>query len=301
MRLEEIAPSYVASPQRIVAIGGGHGLAATLAALARVGHFPVGVVSVADDGGSSGRLREAFGQIPPGDIRRCISALADPSSSWASILEYRFSQAELRGHALGNLILTALMSIGTTPVEACVELSRLTFANGLILPVSNDPITLIGHYGEMQIVGQAMVASTAGLDAVALMPSDPEVPDVVIEAIAAATTITIGPGSIHTSIGAVIGIPKIQRAVVASGAKLIYIANLSPQAGEAQDMSVADHLAEISRFGFSVDQVLYDDTSIELGEVDKSKCEWTFARLSGDEKRVHDIALLADALHAIIG
>ncbi|MDA8027250.1 MAG: uridine diphosphate-N-acetylglucosamine-binding protein YvcK [Actinomycetota bacterium] len=301
MRLEEIAPSYVASPQRILAIGGGHGLAATLSALSRIGHFPIGIVSVADDGGSSGRLREAFGQIPPGDIRRCISALADPSSSWASILEYRFSQTELRGHALGNLILTALMAIGTTPVEACVELSRLAFANGLILPASNEPITLIGHYGEMEIVGQAMVASTAGLDAVALMPPDPEVPDVVIEAITGASTITIGPGSIHTSIGAVIGIPKIQRAIVSSGAKVIYIANLSPQAGEAQDMSVADHFAEIGRFGFEVDQVLYDDTAIELGVVDRSKCEWTFAHLSGDEKRIHDISLLSEALYKIIG
>ncbi|WP_201732067.1 gluconeogenesis factor YvcK family protein [Acidithrix sp. C25] len=302
MILEDVAPQFLHSSSRIVAIGGGHGLGVTLDALARGGHFPIGIVSVADDGGSSGRLREAFGQIPPGDLRRCISALVPSDSLWRELLEFRFGESELRGHALGNLIFTALATLNQDPMIAALELARLTHAAGRIFPASLDPITLVGEFQGKQILGQARLSNTAGIQELHHLPNNPRVAPVVVEAIERATTIVLGPGSIYTSVIAVCQIHEIREALSRSKARLVYVANLASQVGEAQNMTVVDHIRAIGRYGVTPDVVLYDDRSIELGDIQMMDPTNLVRASLGcrDDTRIHDVSRLQKHLEAVI-
>lgn len=302
MNLESIAPKFYASANRVVSIGGGHGLAATLNALKTRKIFPVGVVSVADDGGSSGRLRETFGHIPPGDLRRCVSALLPPSSPWLELLEYRFDSGELKGHALGNLIFTALNETNASAVDAAVKLCQLVGAQGLILPTAEVPLTLKGEFAEIELLGQVLLAQTSGLSNVSLLPKDPIVPEVVLEAIDSATAITLGPGSLFTSVIAVCGIPAIRRAIVSSNAKVIFVANLAPQMGEAENFTIAAHVREVIELDIDVNWVLYDDSSIKLGDIFQfsSAIRWVNRAMATDDKRVHSPELLGSLLVQIL-
>ena len=286
----------------MVSIGGGHGLASTLEALRLLGHFPLGVVSVADDGGSSGRLRRAFGQIPPGDLRRCLSALIPSDSPWSTLLEFRFRESELKGHALGNLIFTALNSIHDDPVMAAIALAELVGAAGCVLPASLDPLTLVGRKDGGEISGQAQVTKTAGISEMRLMPEDPRVPSAVLEAINSATTITLGPGSLYTSILAVCAIPAIKTALGASVARTILVANLASDGLEAQGMAISDHVEILQKAGICVDVVLYDDMMISAGNfaVASTQTTWVRSELAGHDPRMHDTTHLAKALVPLV-
>ncbi len=300
--LREIAPKFYDLDEGILAIGGGHGLAATLASIRTLDKYPVGIVSVADDGGSSGRLRDEFGHIPPGDLRRCVSALLPKTSPWQDLLEFRFASGELQGHALGNLIFTALTGLSADPVGASVELCHLVGATGVVLPACSEPLTLVGQFADMELLGQALLAKTSGLTKVGVRPSDPVVPSVVLEAIVDANHITLGPGSLYTSIIAVCGIPAIRDAIAKSSAQVIFVANLAPQVGEGENLTVAGHVRVLMDFGIDVDVVLYDDHLIELGDdayLDPS-IQWILTDLSDKEKRVHNPALLGQALGGLL-
>lgn len=303
MNLLQVAPEFLASRVRVVAVGGGHGLAATLEAVRSCGQYPIGIVSVADDGGSSGRLRDAFGHIPPGDLRRCISALLPSYSRWADLLEFRFGGGELNGHALGNLIFTALTGLDHDPVRASIDLCKLVLAEGLVLPACADPLTLVGEFKDIELLGQALLARTSGISKISLIPEDPFVPDIVLEALDSATTITLGPGSLYTSVIAACGIPAIRKAIAASNAEVIFVANLAAQVGEAENMTLAAHVRALFDLEIEVDTVLFDDTSIELGDIDDLDVgiNWVRAELSLGDKRVHDPLLLAGALSLLFG
>ena len=302
-RLEQVAPGFSTSPVKIVSIGGGHGLAATLAAWRSAGHFPIGVVSVADDGGSSGRLRAAFHRVPPGDMRRCLAALLPEDSSWADLLEYRFSQSELAGHALGNLIYTALEETRGDPVEAASCLGRLVGAQGCVMPASIEPLTLIGAGPQGDVLGQAKVASTVGIRSIRLVPEDPCVDEAVLSAIGQADLVTFGPGSLFTSVLAVCQIPSIRAALAASAAPKVLIANLAPGVGETEGLAIGHHLDLLLAQGVAIDTVLYDDTSIEVGcdTSAGSPMRWLRYALAREDGRIHDIGLLAKALADVIG
>ncbi len=246
-----------ASP-RVVALGGGHGLATTLGAVRHYAARVTAVVSVADDGGSSGRLRQIAGIPAPGDLRRCLVAMAADGSLWARAFEYRFPSGDLEGHALGNLIIAGLANVTGDFGQALDVASQLVEATGRVLPATSVPVVLKADVAGIEVVGQVNVASSAGpIGAVSIVPPDAPVSDEVITALVEADQIVIGPGSLFTSVLAVCSVPAI-REVLASGTKArrIYVCNLRPQLPETAGFSDEDHLRAVLEHGITPDTVV---------------------------------------------
>ena len=223
---------------RIVAFGGGHGLAAMLSALRDISSEITAVVTVADNGGSSGQLRSEFGVMPPGDLRMALSALCSDDewgSSWAQALQHRFeSEGPLNGHALGNLLLTALWNLNNDPVVGLDKVGELLRIVGRVLPMAAIPIEIeatlkplsSGQPGRV-IRGQVEVAEAAGeVVSVRLIPDSPPVLSEVLEAIENAEWITIGPGSWYSSVLPHLLVPQIRAALANSNAKIVVFLNL---------------------------------------------------------------------------
>lgn len=223
---------------RIVAFGGGHGLAAILSALRNISSEITAVVTVADNGGSSGQLRSEFGVMPPGDLRMALSALCSDDewgSSWAQALQHRFeSEGPLNGHALGNLLLTALWNLNNDPVVGLDKVGELLRIVGRVLPMAAIPIEIeatlkplsSGQPGRV-IRGQVEVAEAAGeVVSVRLIPDSPPVLSEVLEAIENAEWITIGPGSWYSSVLPHLLVPQIRTALSNSNAKIVVFLNL---------------------------------------------------------------------------
>ena len=223
---------------RIVAFGGGHGLAAMLSALRDISSEITAVVTVADNGGSSGQLRSEFGVMPPGDLRMALSALCSDDewgSSWAQALQHRFeSEGPLNGHALGNLLLTALWNLNNDPVVGLDKVGELLRIVGRVLPMAAIPIEIeatlkplsSGQPGRI-IRGQVEVAEAAGeVVSVRLIPDSPPVLSEVLEAIENAEWITIGPGSWYSSVLPHLLVPQIRTALANSNAKIVVFLNL---------------------------------------------------------------------------
>ena len=223
---------------RIVAFGGGHGLAAILSALRDISSEITAVVTVADNGGSSGQLRSEFGVMPPGDLRMALSALCSDDewgSSWAEALQHRFeSSGPLNGHALGNLLLTALWNLNNDPVVGLDKVGELLRIVGRVLPMAAIPIEIeatlkplsSGQSGRV-IRGQVEVAEAAGeVVSVRLIPDSPPVLPEVLEAIENAEWITIGPGSWYSSVLPHLLVPQIRTALANSNAKIVVFLNL---------------------------------------------------------------------------
>jgi uncharacterized cofD-like protein len=278
----------------VVAIGGGHGLAASLAALRTLTDDLVAVVSVADDGGSSGRLRQSSELPAPGDLRKALSALSDPGSMLAAALNHRFEGGDLDGHAFGNLLIAALAHVGGDLVAGLDEVLRLTGGSGRVLPSTVDGVVLMATTEDgTEVAGQVQVMGTPRIDRVWLDPPDPDVPKEVLSAIDRADLLVLGPGSLFTSVLAAIGPPAVRDAVAAASAPLVYVCNLHPQAGESEGMGVAEHVAALGRHGLSPDVVLYDPDHIHGADGVPGAVAATLARPHG---AAHDPALLADAL-----
>jgi uncharacterized cofD-like protein len=221
-----------------VAFGGGHGLAAMLSALRDISSEITAVVTVADNGGSSGQLRSEFGVMPPGDLRMALSALCSDDewgSSWAQALQHRFeSEGPLNGHALGNLLLTALWNLNNDPVVGLDKVGELLRIVGRVLPMAAIPIEIeatlkplsSGQPGRV-IRGQVEVAEAAGeVVSVRLIPDSPPVLSEVLEAIENAEWITIGPGSWYSSVLPHLLVPQIRTALANSNAKIVVFLNL---------------------------------------------------------------------------
>lgn len=221
-----------------MAFGGGHGLAAMLSALRDISSEITAVVTVADNGGSSGQLRSEFGVMPPGDLRMALSALCSDDewgSSWAQALQHRFeSEGPLNGHALGNLLLTALWNLNNDPVVGLDKVGELLRIVGRVLPMAAIPIEIeatlkplsSGQPGRV-IRGQVEVAEAAGeVVSVRLIPDSPPVLSEVLEAIENAEWITIGPGSWYSSVLPHLLVPQIRTALSNSNAKIVVFLNL---------------------------------------------------------------------------
>jgi uncharacterized cofD-like protein len=257
--------SLDAAGPSVVALGGGHGLATTLQALRRYAGQITAVVSVADDGGSSGRLRQAVDvDLPaPGDVRRCLVALSDSTSVWSRAFEYRFSRGEMSGHALGNLLLAGLADATGDFVAALDVAAEILDAVGRVLPATTVPVVLKGRVAGREIVGQVNLGHSAGrIDTVSLDPPDARAPRAVIDAIAAADQVVIGPGSLYTSILAVCVVPDILAALRERSGGLVYVCNLRSQAGETVGLSAADHLRALAAHGVPVDVMLVDPRAV---------------------------------------
>ncbi len=223
---------------RVVALGGGHGLAATLTAVRSYASQVTAVVSVADDGGSSGRLRQAFGIPAPGDLRRCLVALGDPTSPWTGFFEHRFDAGELEGHALGNLVIAGLASATGDFAAALEEAGRLVGCAGRVLPASTVPVVLKADADGGPVEGQVNVSSAGRISAVSLVPPDAPAPPAALKAIATADQVVLGPGSLFTSVLAAAIVPEVTEALAATSAQTVYVCNLRPQLPETDDFDV---------------------------------------------------------------
>ncbi|HUQ63144.1 MAG TPA: gluconeogenesis factor YvcK family protein [Acidimicrobiales bacterium] len=291
---------------KVVALGGGHGLAATLQAVRRYAEEVTAIVSVADDGGSSGRLRAAFGISPPGDLRRCLVALADPTSLWTSAFEHRFAAGELEGHALGNLVIAGLADATGDFSVALAEAGRLVGAVGRVLPATRYPVVLKavvragdGTAGD-PIEGQVAVAACGRIAGVSLVPADAEPVPEAIEALAEADQIVIGPGSLFTSLLAVTVVPAIRNALEVTPARKIYVCNLREQQPETSGYDVAAHVEALGAHGVRVDTVVSDPDGLQIGRLPDG-ITGVQAPVSRPDGMAHDPQKLADALENLVG
>ncbi len=295
-----MSPAGTAGGPRVVALGGGHGLAATLQAVRRYAGTVTAVVSVADDGGSSGRLRDAFHIPPPGDLRRCLVALGDPSSVWTHAYEHRFEAGELEGHALGNLIIAGLAATAGDFIDALDEAGRLVGSVGRVLPATTVPVVLKAVADGGEVEGQVAVASAGRITRVSIVPPDAEPPPAAVEAILTADQVVIGPGSLYTSVLAVAAVPGIVRALAETGACMTYVCNLRTQEPETAGYDVAAHVAALRAHGVDVDPVLFDPAEMDVGEVPLG-IEMVSRALARTDGGGHDPARLAEALSGLVG
>jgi uncharacterized cofD-like protein len=251
----------------VVAIGGGHGLAATLRAVSTFTDDVVALVSVADDGGSSGRLRQLLHIMPPGDLRKCLVALAEPGSLLATAFAHRFAEEELAGHALGNLVIAGLMEAADDPVRGLDEACRLLGARGRVLPATTEPVVLKAESIGGPVAGQVAVMGTDGIQRVSLVPGDAAPPADAVKALAAADLIVIGPGSLFTSVLAAVAVPGIRDAISRSEARTAYVCNLRPQHPETSGFDLGMHLAALEAHGIVPDVTLHDPAGMPAGAV----------------------------------
>ncbi len=286
----------------VVAVGGGHGLSASLRAIRRYAGSVTAVVSVADDGGSSGRLRADHPEIPaPGDVRRCLGALAADGSTYGAILEHRYDAGDLEGHALGNLLLVALAEETGSFCAAVDEVAARVGAVGRVLPATSGPVDLEaevrGVDGPTVVVGQVAVHRSQRIERVRLCPADPPSPPEVAEAILSADQVVIGPGSVFTSVLAAAVVPAVRTALASTAAQRVLLANLRPQEPETSGFTVADEVAAMGAHGIDVDVVVVDDfrAAAEAPTAD-SVVPTVVAPLTADGGRIHDARLLATLL-----
>lgn len=311
-------------PVNVVALGGGHGLHASLSALRRVVVEPTAIVTVADNGGSSGRLREEFGVLPPGDLRMALAALCGDDEwgqTWARVLQHRFEgTGEMRGHVAGNLLMVALWELLDEKVAGLDWIGRLLGARGRVLPMAVTPMDItaevLGHDPTrpdevVTVRGQVQVATTPGrLLGIALDPSDPEACPEALSAIAAADWIVLGPGSWYTSVIPHLMVPELRRAIVKSGARVLVVLNVGEQHdGETAGYAPEDHLGALFEHAadLHVDTVLADSGNVADPDLLERLVASAGARLVIHDVSVgpglpqHDPLKLAEAYARILG
>ncbi|NOZ00003.1 MAG: YvcK family protein [Chloroflexi bacterium] len=238
---------------RVVVIGGGHGLATLLRGLKAYTHNLTAVVTVADDGGSSGELRRTMGILPPGDIRNCLAALSNDEALLTQLFQYRFSGAPgLDGHSFGNLFISALSDITGSFEEAVAESGRVLSVHGRVLPSTLHNVRLVADMqlphmlNEVRVKGESRIPKYAGrVRRVWLEPNNAPAFPPVIQAILAADLIVIGPGSLYTSILPNLLVPDLLSAARASRAVKLYVCNIATQPGETETYTCSDHVAAL--------------------------------------------------------
>ncbi|GHV44515.1 hypothetical protein FACS189492_0980 [Clostridia bacterium] len=239
----------------IVAFGGGTGLSTMLRGLKRHTNNLTAVVTVADDGGGSGMLRQDLGMLPPGDIRNCILALAETEPLMEKLLRYRFPEGRLRGQSFGNLFLAAMTGISSSFEEAVQNMSDVLRVTGRVLPVTGDDVELEAVLdngatvrGESHIAA-ALLQTGAAIRSVRLMPCGAQALPDVVEAIGRADVVVLGPGSLYTSIIPNILVGGVAEALRASAAPKVYVCNIMTQPGETDGMTAFDHADAIRAHG----------------------------------------------------
>ncbi|MDR3210859.1 MAG: YvcK family protein [Planctomycetota bacterium] len=249
--LTEIAYQYNRLEQgpNIVCFGGGHGLSTLLSGLRDYTRRTTAIVSVADDGGSSGKLRLDFDMLPPGDIRNCLVALADTGESMSALMQYRFKDGEFQGHSFGNLFIAVLALIKGDFGGAIREMNHILSVRGQVLPATLDKISLVAtHPDGSKTTGQQWIAKCGKeIETLALKPSPGEPPPDVLGAIQTAELITLGPGSLFTSVLPNLLDPKVVEAINNSRGKVIFIINTFGQLGESRDFTVSRHIKTLRK------------------------------------------------------
>jgi len=295
--------------QAVVALGGGHGLHASLSALRQlVDDLTVddltAIVTVADNGGSSGRLRGEFGVLPPGDLRMALAALCGDDrwgDTWARLLQHRFAgDGEMRDHVVGNLLIVGLWELLGDHVDALDWVGRLLGAKGRVLPMALTPMDItaqvrgIGRDPDQltTVRGQVEVATTEGvITSIGLVPADPPVSEAAVAAIRDADWVVLGPGSWFSSVIPHLMVPALREALVGTEARVLVVLNLDEQAGETGGFGPADHLAVLGEHApdLQLDAVLADRAvpDVELAEL-REVVEAFGARLVVDDVAMED-------------
>jgi len=257
---------------RVVAIGGGHGLATVLRGMKEHTHNLTAVVAVTDDGGSSGDLRRSMGILPPGDIRNCLAALSNDEALLTQLFQYRFSgDTQLDGHSFGNLLISALADITGSFEEAVSESGRVLSVHGRVLPATLRNVRLVADVqlpnlpNEVRVEGESKIPQMAGrVRRVWLEPNDATAFPPVIQAILAADMIVIGPGSLYTSLLPNILVPDLLAAIRSSRAIKIFVCNVVTQIGETQAYNCGDHVHALEELiGSDVIDIIVCNTSYE--------------------------------------
>jgi uncharacterized cofD-like protein len=291
----------------VVALGGGHGLAASLTALRSVTTDLTAVVTVADNGGSSGRLRHEFGVLPPGDLRMALAALCGDDrwgQTWARVLQHRFaSEGEMDGHSMGNLLIVTLWDLLHDHVDGLEWVAGLLGARGRVLPMALSPLDITAEVrgagddpDEVTTVrGQVEVATAAGeVLSVALDPKDAKGCPQAIEAIGEADWVVLGPGSWFTSVLPHLLVPDLRDALCRTPAKVVVSMNLEPHADETRGYDLADHLDVLLRHApdLPLHAVLADPTAVRDGDRLRATVEAAGARLE-----TTDLAAVQPGVH----
>lgn len=281
---------------KITSLGGGHGLFATLSAARRIAHEVTAVVTVADDGGSSGRLRRELGQIPPGDLRMALVALAADSPGgelWKETLQHRFGgTGALAGHAIGNLIIAGLTSVLGDEMAALDEMARLLDIKGRVIPMSPIPLEIeaevVGLEDDKRVVrpvrGQVAVATTPGqVRRIRLIPENPPATADAVAAIMNADLVTLGPGSWFTSVLPHLQVPDLAAALRNTPATTAVVLNLVSEPGETAGFSAERHIHMVSQHDpeLDVDYILVDNNT-PLGQNEKKYLERAATSLSAE-------------------
>ena len=293
---------------KVVTLGGGHGLHVMLSALVRLDVDITAIVTVADDGGSSGRLRlEVPGIVPPGDLRMALTALSRPNDTgqlWSETFQHRFSgQGALAGHPVGNIVLVGLTEVLGDPVAALDAAGTILGARGRVLPMACEPLDIVAEVEGLdedptavrRIRGQVAVATTPGrVRSVTLAPQGARACPQALDAIAAADLITFGPGSWFTSVLPHLLLPQMADAIKDCDAHRLVVLNLAAQTGETEGFSPEQHLDVLSAHapGLRVDSVLADRASVALPQRLASAASRLGARLDLD-----DVAVPGTARH----
>lgn len=298
---------------RVVAIGGGHGLDCSLRALRQLGAAPTAVVTAADDGGSSGRLRRDLGIIALGDARMALCALAQ-RGDLAALLHHRFGRGELTGHALGNLAIVAAVERDADVVAGLDALADVLACQGRALPATDQSVQLKARIAGRQVEGQARVTKAGGrVEQVWLEPSAPRAVAAAVEAVCHADLVVLGPGSLFTSVIATLLVPELGRAVAAASGHTVHVLNVSTQPGETAGVDAAGHLRALATHvpGLRLDGAVVHHGPVpvgaeplggELGDMAPARVVHADV-LARDENGAcahgHDVAALAAALERL--
>jgi uncharacterized cofD-like protein len=288
---------------KVVALGGGHGLFASLSGLRRVSRDLTAVVTVADDGGSSGRLRREFGVLPPGDLRMALAALCGDDAwgtTWSRVIQHRFTgDGEVGGHAVGNMLIVALWELLGDTVQGLDWVARLLGAHGRVLPMASVPLDLVAEVegadpdrpDELTTVrGQVACATTTGrVRSVSLIPANPPACPDAVQAIGAADWVVLGPGSWFTSVLPHLLVPELAAALVGTRARRLVALNLAPQPGETEGFSPHAHLEVLADHApaLAIDVVLADREATRGATAELEKA----ARLLGARLVLADLAM----------
>ncbi|MGW4423687.1 gluconeogenesis factor YvcK family protein [Streptosporangium sp. NPDC004631] len=301
---------------KVVALGGGHGLYASLTALRRVTSELTAVVTVADDGGSSGRLRRELGVLPPGDLRMALAALCGDDEwgrTWSEVVQHRFrSEGDLHGHAVGNLLIVALWERLGDTVAGLDWVGRLLGAHGRVLPMSSVPLDIAAEVeldGRVSTVyGQVACALTPSrVRAISLLPENPPACPEAVRAVLDADWVVFGPGSWFTSVLPHLMVPELADALHRTGARRLVALNLAPQPGETDGFSPQEHLEVLRRHAPSLEiDVVLADTGVaeDREELEKAAAELgarlTLASVADEDGSPrHDAQRLASVLDEI--
>ncbi|MBQ1250619.1 MAG: YvcK family protein [Clostridia bacterium] len=302
-----------AAGRKVVAIGGGTGLSALLLGLKEYTDNITAVVTVTDDGGGSGMIRQEFGVLPPGDIRNCLLALANTSSMMRDVLNYRFTEGSFKGQNFGNLFLLTLNQICGSFDRAVASMNEILAVTGRVLPVTNTNINLRARFEDGSIVtGETSITAKKkdthlNISQIDIIPGAAVALDSVIEAIEEADLVILGPGSLYTSVIPNLLVGNVASAIQRSGAFKVYVQNIMTQDGETENFSASRHILEINRYGRGplVDVCLYNTAGIGrnlLGvyerensvpvEIDREVIEQMGVRLFGAEVLARDSMLI---------